>query len=194
MPKALALESNPFGRINELRSLLSDRYSRTAILKEWLQNADDAGATAVLVASVETPSGCAHELLAAGSSAVVVLNDGKFDEKDSLAIRQFGLNSKSGEGAAIGNFGLGLKSVFHLCEAFFFLSPNSIADDPDGVFNNLVSPWSGTDYHAHWGDVEADDLDRLRAHSPRPAVGWGSGGSPSGCPSAGVTTPTPPAS
>lgn len=164
MPKALALESNPFGRINELRSLLTDRYSRTAILKEWLQNADDAGATAVLVASAKTPPNCAHELLAAGSPAVVVLNDGKFDEKDSLAIRQFGLNNKSGDGAAIGKFGLGLKSVFHLCEGFFFLSPKSTADDPDGVFNNLVSPWSGTAHHAHWGDVDPADLDRLKAH------------------------------
>ena len=36
MPKALALVFNPVGRINELISLLSDRYSRTAILKEWL--------------------------------------------------------------------------------------------------------------------------------------------------------------
>jgi hypothetical protein len=36
MPKALALESKPIGRINELRSLLSNRYSRAAILKEWL--------------------------------------------------------------------------------------------------------------------------------------------------------------
>ncbi len=164
MPKALALESNPLGRINELRSLLSDRYSRTTVLKEWLQNADDAGARTVLVASVETPPGCTHELLAAGSPAVVVLNNGKFDENDSLAIRQFGLNNKSGDGAAIGKFGLGLKSVFHLCEAFFFLSPKSPADDPDGVFNNLVSPWAGTEYHAHWGDVDAADLDRLRVH------------------------------
>ncbi|MBP3957853.1 hypothetical protein J8F10_21580 [Gemmata sp. G18] len=164
MPKALALESNPFGRINELRSLLSDRYSRTAILKEWLQNADDAGATAVLVASVVTPSGCAHELLKAGSSAVVVLNDGKFDATDSAAIRQFGLNNKSGDGAAIGKFGLGLKSVFHLCEAFFFLSPTPTAGDPGGEFNNLVSPWSGTAHHAHWGDVDPADLDRLKAH------------------------------
>lgn len=164
MPKALALESNPFARINELRSLLADRYSRTAILKEWLQNADDAGASVVLVATTDTPTGCSHELLAAGSPAVVVLNDGKFDANDSRAIRQFGLNNKSGEGAAIGKFGLGLKSVFHLCEAFFFLSPTPTAVDPDGVFNNLVSPWAGTECHAHWGDVDAADLDRLKAH------------------------------
>lgn len=54
--------------------------------------------------------------------------------------------------------------MFHLCQAFFFLSPQSTADDPDGVFNNLVSPWAGTEHHGHWGDVDAADLDRLRAH------------------------------
>ncbi|MCZ2344497.1 MAG: hypothetical protein LC104_22290 [Bacteroidales bacterium] len=164
MPKAASLESPPQAQINALRSLLQDRYSRTAILKEWLQNADDAGATAVLVATVQTPPGCQHELLKPGSPAIVVLNDGKFDAGDSQAIRQFGLNNKSGDGAAIGKFGLGLKSVFHLCEAFFFLSPTPTTNDADGEFSNLVNPWSGTKCHPSWNDVESADLDRLKKH------------------------------
>ena len=51
----------------------------------------------------------------------VAVNDGEFRPSDYEAICSFGLNSKAGDAATIGKFGLGMKSVFHLCEAIFFM-------------------------------------------------------------------------
>jgi hypothetical protein len=56
--------------------------------------------------------------------------------EDQQAIQSFGLNSKAAESGAIGKFGLGMKSVFHLCEAFFY-----VASDGTKEFIEVLSPW-----------------------------------------------------
>ena len=50
----------------------------------------------------------------------------------------FGLNSKAGDVATIGKYGLGMKSVFHLSEALFF-----IAESESQPYNELLTPWGG---------------------------------------------------
>ncbi len=162
MPNARSTEVDPLGVINLIGSNLIDRYSPRSILKELLQNADDAGARTVVVGWTPGPGGNpAHQLL--HDPALFVVNDGKFTDEDARAICQFGQNYKYGEKALIGKFGLGLKSVFHLCEAFFYLSsmrPGHANDD--GHFNNLASPWVHTEYHRGWNTVKEEDLNLLR--------------------------------
>src|SRR4051812_40916490 len=112
------LETSPRALIQQLRANLTDRYRRHAILKELVQNADDAGASVLSLGWSAGIGAAEHPLLSA--PALFAINDGPFNEKDAEAICHFGLNHKAAEAASIGKFGFGLKSVFHLCEAFFY--------------------------------------------------------------------------
>lgn len=162
MPQARSTEVDPLGVINLIASNLLDKYPPGSILKELLQNADDAGAKKVIVGWTPGPfEKPKHQLLQ--GPGLFVANDGKFDKNDADAICRFGQNYKFGEKAVIGKFGLGLKSVFHLCEAFFYLSSTSCdsVENP-GLFNNLASPWVKTDYDRGWKEVAEEDLAILR--------------------------------
>jgi hypothetical protein len=146
--------------VNLIANNLRDRYKAGfPILKELLQNADDAGAKSLSFGYHEGLSGqAAHELLQ--GPALWLMNDGRFKAEDRQAIRSFGLNSKAAESGAIGKFGLGMKSVFHLCEAFFYL-----ASDGSERFHEILSPWfqdvDSHDKHAAWESLHADDLKAL---------------------------------
>lgn len=129
--------------IKQLRQLLQDRYTWDgdgfSILKELIQNANDAGATQLDLGWVPAVGECdAHPLL--GGAALFAINDGPFQPSDAKNITRLGSNSKAGEATAAGRFGLGLKSVFHLCEAFFYLAspPQSGQERICQIFN----PWS----------------------------------------------------
>ncbi len=162
MPNARSTEVDSLGVINLIGSNLIDRYPPRSILKELLQNADDAGARKVVVGWTPGLGGkLAHQLLR--GPALFIVNDGKFTEEDAQAICRFGQNHKFGEKVVIGKFGLGLKSVFHLCEAFFYLSSTRPGQsEDDGTFNNLASPWANTEYHRGWNTVQEQELNLLR--------------------------------
>ena len=106
--------------INALKEILQ-RYDGRAWLKELVQDADDAGATRLEIGWVHALRGAAHPLLR-GKPAVFVFNDGPFKADDAVAIHQLGLSNKSADRATIGCFGLDPKSIFHWCEAYFYLS------------------------------------------------------------------------
>ncbi|MEH6433836.1 sacsin N-terminal ATP-binding-like domain-containing protein [Massilia sp. DD77] len=148
--------------VNLIATNLRDRYkSGFPILKELVQNADDAGATSLDFGYHEGLADRAeHELLQ--GPALWVLNDGRFKAKDQEAIQSFGLNSKAAESAAIGKFGLGMKSVFHLCEAFFY-----VANDGSQSFHEILSPWfrdgGSHEKHESWEKVSARDTQALDA-------------------------------
>ena len=147
--------------VNLIANNLRDRY-RTGfpILKELVQNADDAGATSLTFGYHDGIDGAEHELLQ--GPALWVLNNGRFKPQDRQAIQSFGLNSKAAESGSIGKFGLGMKSVFHLCEAFFY-----VASDGTEEFLEVLSPWfqdtGSYDKHVAWEQLSARDLDALKA-------------------------------
>lgn len=166
--------------IKQLRQLLQDRYKWDGdgftILKELIQNANDAQASTLhlgwshaLFPMVSPPQGtncsnsshttsepamkvaghrAAHPLLSV--PAVFAINDGPFLPVDAINITRLGSNSKAGEAASAGRFGLGLKSVFHICEAFFYLSASSAQLFPERKDSRRTSqtlcrvfnPWS----------------------------------------------------
>lgn len=148
--------------VNLIANNLRDRYKTGfPVLKELVQNADDAGATSLAFGYHSGLSESAdHELLA--GPALWILNNGRFTASDRQAIKSFGVNSKAAESGAIGKFGLGMKSVFHLCEAFFY-----VASDGQKPFNEVLSPWfqdNGMhEMHARWEAVSDRDLQALNA-------------------------------
>lgn len=148
--------------INLIASNLRDRYKTGfPILKELVQNADDAGATALGFGYHSGFSASADHPLLQGP-ALWILNNGRFLASDREAIHSFGLNGKAAESGAIGKFGLGMKSVFHLCESFFY-----VAHDGQKIFREIPNPWlqdSGSSaMHLQWEDITERDLACLRA-------------------------------
>src|SRR5262249_51101866 len=83
---------------------------------------------------------CDHPLLR--TPALFLVNNGEFTEDDARAIVEIGHSAKSNDTSKIGRFGLGMKSLFHICEALFFLSsdlPNSNGEWRSR--NDVFSPW-----------------------------------------------------
>ena len=97
--------------------------------------------------------------------ALLVANDGAFPDKDREALHKAIGGSKEDNVDKIGTFGIGLKSVFHICEAFLYIgAENSVWRA--GVLN----PWAGTGengeadpLHPDWDVVAAVDGERLRS-------------------------------
>lgn len=153
-------------RIEYLRANLRDRYKNCyAVLKELIQNADDAGATELHIAAIHRLDRVSHALLQ--GPLLVVVNNAAFTYRDSCAIHQAGMGSKGLEEDKIGKFGLGLKSVFHLCEAFFYLSdPHG---DEEEAPNNLkrygrsgiLNPWLGEERYSSWIPFSLGDQERI---------------------------------
>lgn len=147
--------------VNQIAINLRDRYrSGFPILKELVQNADDAGAKSLAFGYHPGHGEAADHQLLKGP-ALWVLNDGKFEESDRRAIRSFGLNAKAGDSGVIGKFGLGMKSVFHLCESFFYL-----AHHEGKLSYDVLNPWRAEDYdcsemHKLWDEFSARDIEVL---------------------------------
>lgn len=141
---------SPLDDISRIRQDLRDRYQDGfPILKELLQNADDAGASEpgaaatqlVLVLAKNGLHDASHPLLQ--TAGVAVLNDGAFTPSDAISITSLGRSNKAGQVGSAGKFGLGLKSIFHWAEALFYFSPNRFGGhDPDQASPcDLLNPW-----------------------------------------------------
>src|ERR1019366_8332684 len=103
---------DPANDINLLQDLLRNRYrNRFDLIKEFIQNADDAKATEMHLGWSEGFHQATHPLL--HGPAVFAANNGPFTTQNANAIRRLGLNAKASDPGAIGKFGLGLKSAFH---------------------------------------------------------------------------------
>jgi len=150
---------DPLQIINLIADNLRDRYqSGFPVLKEIIQNAHDAGcendSIELELCLSNGLQDADHPLLR--GPALYFINNGAFLESDYRAIRSFGLNRKAIEKTSIGKFGLGMKSVFHLCEAFFFLAGNE-----KWKYKEILNPWSGGDdfrsFHDDWNGFSDSD-------------------------------------
>ncbi len=159
------LDTDPWGPIDNIRALLEDVYRYDAdgrtIVRELFQNADDAGASTLVFAIAEEGlEGASNPLLA--GPALVVINDGPFPEKDHDGLHRAIGGAKRDDAAKVGRFGLGLKSLFHLCEAFVYLGRDG---DSDRACVGALNPWAGTDpekpgadpRYPQWDDVQDAD-------------------------------------
>lgn len=125
--------------IEDLRTNLKERYrfegGRT-LLRELLQNADDSEAGQVRVAILPGWLDADHPLLRA--PGLLVANDGRYDEHSADGIARFGGSIKATDTAAIGRFGMGQKTAFHVCDAFLVVSRGHDPEVPPLVVNPYV--------------------------------------------------------
>ncbi|RKZ38828.1 MAG: hypothetical protein DRQ41_11445, partial [Gammaproteobacteria bacterium] len=143
--------------IGEIRTLLRDRYKDGfPIIKEIVQNADDSGAARLDFGWTNGLPTAKHSLLQ--RPALFFLNNGKFTRSNKQSFLSFGMDDRAGQKATIGKFGLGQKSIFHLCDAFFFLGASESEDFEIADFLNPGEDTQGNDLkHPDWGQfVESD--------------------------------------
>ena len=143
----MSVEVSPLSIVGAVRNSLH-AVTAFSIVKELLQNADDCGAQRWALGSHPGLPDARHPLLR--GPALYVANDGAFRPEDAAAICQLHVSGKAGDSGSIGKFGLGLKSVYQLCEAFFyFANAASSSDGAAGVAGfsdryppyGVLSPW-----------------------------------------------------
>jgi len=165
---------DPLATINLLRDTLRDRYqSGFPIVKELVQNADDAEAKLLKLTRTNGLAHASHPLLR--GPALVIINDGPASDDDLIAIRHMGINYKAEKSASVGKFGLGLKSIFHLCEAFFYIAchRNPGEQSTTKIDADILNPWSGPDdlgSHGDWDEFSEECqkavIEHMQSHLP----------------------------
>lgn len=134
--------------IEAIRDLLRGYGSSRSILKELIQNAEDAGASRLDFTYLPPDKVATHSLMRGPS--LLVVNNGAFTTEHRSAIRQINLGTKGTDDRAIGRFGKGLKSVFAWCEAFFIIARTDMdLGWPEPSISDLFNPWHGW-RHANW--------------------------------------------
>ena len=159
------LERTARDEVEAIRTLLADVYQDAGdgrtLIRELVQNADDARASKLVFSVVDRGWTNAENSLLSGP-ALVVANDGPFSERDHAGLHRAIGGSKRGEAGKVGRFGVGMKSIFHLCEAFVYLGAEGGTLRP-GVLN----PWtgiSGEDHdpiHPDWDTFTDQDRRRI---------------------------------
>lgn len=136
--RSSGLIHSPESDILRLQQILREAYaSGFTIFKELLQNAEDAGARRMVVAGHRGFPTATNPLL--GTPGLLVANDGPVHSLHMEAITRASGGSKAEERSAVGRFGLGQKSVYHLCDAFIALGR---VEDRDGQPETLImNPW-----------------------------------------------------
>jgi len=132
--KKLADKSRPIGKPFGQREELTDRLKGilkaypcdVGILKELVQNADDAGATELHF--VYDPRSHPTERLLSDDwkelqgPALCVYNNRPFSEKDLEGIQRLGIGSKTEDPTKTGQYGIGFNAVYHLTDCPSFIS------------------------------------------------------------------------
>ncbi|XP_025098833.1 sacsin-like [Pomacea canaliculata] len=129
--------------IRELRNVLDEYPDDGQILKEMIQNAEDARAKCVKILAdsrtfpsdedTQRTEGNPYLQFFQGP-ALCVYNNEQFQEKDWEGIRRLHTSVKEKDPLKVGRFGLGFKSVFHLTDRLVIIS---------GQFMMFMDPFKG---------------------------------------------------
>ena len=113
-----------------LKNILKDYKDGLTIIKELLQNADDANATEVNICyDARNHTVSSNSLLFPGMAgchgpALVVHNNAKFTQEDFKNITKLAAATKERQTLKIGKFGVGFCSVYHMTDIPSFISDN----------------------------------------------------------------------
>ena len=133
LSEQLNISQNAFGDVgphedleSRIKTILKDYKDGLTIVKELLQNADDAEATEVNIC-YDTRSHCSDNLLFPGMAhchgpAILFHNDAVFSDEDFDSITKLGETKKQDNHLKIGKFGLGFCSVYHITDIPSFMS------------------------------------------------------------------------
>lgn len=119
---AIESEKPEIDYIRYLKNNLLDTYKYGdgfTIFKELIQNASDASSDSLKVYVLDSLKNaqCAEALK---TRAIVVYDDGHFDKKNKNGILKIASDNKTSESTKIGRYGLGMKSIFHICDFFIY--------------------------------------------------------------------------
>ncbi|KAJ8612133.1 hypothetical protein CTAYLR_002440, partial [Chrysophaeum taylorii] len=131
-----------------IREILRNYPEGTSILKELVQNADDAGACEFVITVDERVHGtktCVDARLCEFQGAsLLAYNDARFTERDFQSIQRLGDSLKRDEGGSTtktGRFGIGFNSVYHVTDLPSFASGSKVVFfDPQAKFLPDVDP------------------------------------------------------
>ena len=135
------------------------------ILKELVQNADDAESTELRIHFYEGIPEASHPLLR--RKGIFVYDNGKFssindvdDEKKSneYGVLSIGGTDKDDDIEKIGKYGLGMKSIFHICDAFFYYINK---ENRLGAINPFANSDGIDSTHPDWSELGDKDQDLL---------------------------------
>lgn len=150
--------------VSMIENFVLDSYSGDfSIVQELVQNASDANADTLIFAYLKDGISAAyHPLL--HNPLLIVMNNGPFTEENEEALHRLGIGTKANDQFTIGKFGLGMKSIFHWCDMYFYFTT-------DGEFQGAINPYidafhGGIDtFHEAWNISEEEgehDAELLR--------------------------------
>ena len=115
-------------RIVRLKNILKEYTDGLTIVKEMLQNADDAGATELNICydgrthTTEHKSLFFPNMVDSHGPALVIHNNSTFTDDDFRNITKLAGATKEGASLKIGKFGVGFCSVYHITDVPSFIS------------------------------------------------------------------------
>ncbi|MEE6483233.1 hypothetical protein FKM82_013475 [Ascaphus truei] len=137
-----------------IKNIISEYSSKKDILKELIQNADDAEATEIhfVLDSRTHPTTCTfgEEWHSQQGPALCIYNNKKFESSDIAGIQSLGQGGKGDRLDKTGKYGLGFNSVYHLTDCPSFVTgdtmlcifdpnckflPTSDDNSPGGMYN-----------------------------------------------------------
>ena len=111
-----------------LQNILKEYPADEGILKELVQNADDAKATEIHIIldqrQYKKERIFTDEWKSLQGPAICVYNNRPFTDKDIEGIQNLGRGSKSDDPSLTGQYGIGFNAVYHLTDCPSFLSDN----------------------------------------------------------------------
>ena len=134
----------PFGQhenlTDRLKNILTAYPADVGILKELLQNADDAKANEIHF--VFDPRTHKSERVFSDDwkdlqgPAICVYNDKPFSKEDIEGIQKLGIGSKVDDPAKTGQYGIGFNAVYHLTDCPYFISNDEVicVSDPHTAY------------------------------------------------------------
>lgn len=167
-----ALKTPPQSTIQSIQTLLSEGYgSGFTIFKELVQNADDVGATRMLLVGHEGFRQADNLLLRV--PGLFIANDGLVSSAHWEALQLAAGGSKGGDTQAVGRFGLGQKALYHLCDAYPVFARLDGAPTHTTMVLNPYEDIEVAENAREWGTLSERDADLLADWADRSGMGEG---------------------